>query len=307
MITLLNQTGYEKAEPVRQTLPTSKGVTWEAFSSCSVHLNRGFSNKININLQKSFFFAKPHTKRFLVIFLGVMLFFTSCPSSEQNNQTTNTGGNNTMCSTDSNCPVLCKTIFETSKKLYDKCLQETSINVAELSKAILAMDKGSWKSIKAESLQALVNFDTDIWPKYAGVQNKTTIQEMLLWVAEEESIANHVYQEVLKKAFTVLGSPAEKTKVVQEGMKENVDTKENRSFLEVSVFNKNKKAFEQAHKLLIEDCEESRFCVQKFYCCLLNKTLVFQKLNEYDLAKDANKSGSFYQSDCDNYDDERCN
>ena len=246
------------------------------------------------------------TKTLSQMILGffVLLVQGSCilPKTDESTiqLTPGEGGAGAECSTVPQCQLRCSTVFETSKDLYDKCLQETADDVIELDKAISAMEKGSWKSIKAESLKVLVGFDEDIWPKYAGVRNKTTVQEMLLWVTENEDIANHLDEEheVLKNAFSVLGAPASQSEVVREGMKKDVDIKEKRTFFEVSVFKKNKPAFEKAHQLLVKECDKDRFCIKNFYCAL-NKTLVFGKLNEYDLAKDTQKGGSLNQADCD--------
>ena len=257
-------------------------------------------------IKKELYFLKLQTRALLSLGgLVFMLFLhSSCqPSSKKDPQTSLNqnpeGGASAECSTVPKCQLRCTTTFETSKKLYDKCLEETSDDVIELDKAISGMEKGNWKVIKAESLKVLVDFDQDIWPKYAGVRNKTTVQEMLLWIAENEDIAEHVYQKVLEQAFYVLGANANKGEMIREGLKVYVDTKENRSFFEVSAFKKNRKAFEEAHKLITEECSKDPYCLKKFYC-ELNKTLVFGKLNQYGLAQDTQKSGSLYQADCSN-------
>ena len=234
----------------------------------------------------------------------ILVFNSSClpnPSEEESDRATLTSGaNGGVCSVSTACQKTCKKIFETSANLYEKCLEETTDDVSDLNKVISAMEKGNWKSIKGGSLKVLMDFDKDIWPKYAGIRDKATIEEMLLWVAENEDIATHLDEkhQVLKRAFTVLGAPAGADTVVREGMEKDVDKKEKLSFFEVSAFENNKPAFEGAHQLLKEECEEELFCIEKFYC-KLNKTLVFGKLNNYGLAEDAKKSGSFYQEDCD--------
>ncbi len=243
-----------------------------------------------------------------LLFLCLIFFFSgSCglkPSEEGSGEgdvklTSGAEGTAGVCSGSAPCKRTCKKIFETSAKLYEICLEETTSDVAHLNKVISAMEKGNWKSIKGDSLKVLMAFDKDIWPKYAGIRDKTTIEEMLLWVAEDENIAMHLDEKhnVLRRAFTVLGAPAGEDTVVQKGMERNVDTKEKRNFFEVSAFHNNRKAFEGAHNLLKEECDEDSFCIEKFYC-KIEKTLVFGKLNVYGLAKDAKRSGSLHQEDC---------
>ena len=243
---------------------------------------------------------------FLILCLVAILVNSSCKlgggQTSDSTKVTLTEGkdgeDSVECSTRPACQLKCKTVFETSKDLYDKCLEEKSDDVIELDRAISAMEKGSWKSIKPGALKVLVDFDEDLWPKYAGVRDKDIVQDMLLWVAENPDVSEHVYQEVLKKAFTVLGQPASEDEVVREGMTKDVDIKEKRTFFEVSAFKKNQSAFESAHELLVQECNEDPYCIRKFYCAL-NKTLVFGKLNSWDLAESAQQSGSLNQSDCD--------
>ena len=242
---------------------------------------------------------------FLILGLATVFFNSSCKlgGNQTDDSTTVTltkgvdGEGSVECSTRPACQLKCKTVFETSKDLYDKCLEEKSDDVIELDRAISAMEKGSWKSIKPGALKVLVDFDEDLWPKYAGVRNKEIVQAMLLWVAENPNVSEHVYQEVLKEAFTALGQPASEDSAVRKGMNEDVDIKEKRTFFEVSAFKKNQSAFESAHELLVQECNEDHYCIKKFYCAL-NKTLVFGKLNSWDLAESAQKSGSLNQSDC---------
>ena len=203
------------------------------------------------------------------------------------------------CSQSERCKGYCNDLFAANPSLLSKCLDQESDDVTNLNAVISSMEKSSWDSIKKEPLYILVNFDDSIWPKYASVNSTVSAQEMLLWVAKEEEVADLLDEknEVLRKAFTILGAPAHKDSVVFEGMKQDVDLDNRQSFFEVSALNKNDKAFRAAHDLLKEECN-SKACIKRLYCDI-DATFVFGKLNELELGGDADADGdSLHRDEC---------
>lgn len=244
----------------------------------------------------------------ILFFVFVMGFSSSCgvfsgesKKTDENEGTEQFGGESSLeCSNSERCRGYCNSLFAADSSLLSKCLDQESGDITNLNAAILSMEKGGWDSIKVEHLHILVEFDDGVWPKYAGVNDKVSAREMLLWVAKDEGIADLLDEEhkVLKNAFTVLGAPAHEQDVIFEGMKKDVDLEKRRSFFEVSVFNKNDKAFKAAHALLKEECDDRKFCVRKLYCDV-NQTVVFGKLNELELGGDADvDGGSLHGDEC---------
>lgn len=204
------------------------------------------------------------------------------------------------CTEDSRCKEQCKKLFSLETDLLNKCLKQDSADVSQLNVVISAMDKGNWNSIKPDPLKIIVDFDEDIWVKYAGV-NIARAKEMLVWVAKEEEIANHLGDEQapLKAAFASVGGERFREDIrVIEGMKAEVEINKKRTFFEESVHNQNDTAFEAAHELLKRECDESKACIQKLYCDI-GESVVFGKLNTLDLGSDVADTGNdFSQSDC---------
>ena len=204
------------------------------------------------------------------------------------------------CTEDSRCKEQCKKLFSLETDLLNKCLKQDVADVSQLNVVVSAMDKGNWNSIKPEPLKILVDFDEDIWVKYADV-NIARAKEMLVWVAKNEEIANHLGDEQapLKAAFASVGGERFREDIrVIEGMKAEVEVNKRRTFFEESVHNQNDTAFEAAHALLKRECNESKACIQKVYCDI-GESLVFGKLNTLDLGGDAVASGNeLHQSDC---------
>ena len=211
------------------------------------------------------------------------------------------GGVTTLeCSSSQRCRGYCDKWFTTNSSLLDKCFEQESDDITKLNATILSMEKGSWDSIKTENLHILTKFDEDLWPKYASVNNKPSLREMLIWVAENEEIADLLDEdnEVLKNAFTILGAPTHEDEAMFEGMKQDVDVDRRRTFFEVSVFNNNNEAFKAAHALLKEECNDRRTCVKKVYCDI-DVDSVFGRLNELELGEDADTDGdSLHRDEC---------
>ena len=196
------------------------------------------------------------------------------------------------------CKQQCNKLFSIDVLLLNKCLDQKSNIVSKMNSVFPPMQKGNWKSIKADSLKALIDFDDDIWPKYAGV-NTTQSREMLLWVAKNKDIARLLDDDhkILGNAFRVLGF-ASYDKKVQEGMNKDVDLDNQHTFFEVSVHSENDSAFKAAHELLRKECgENNKPCVKKVYCNI-GRDLVFGKLNNLDLGEDADPDGTLNRVDC---------
>ena len=205
------------------------------------------------------------------------------------------------CTEDPRCEERCKKLFSLETDLLNKCLEQDSADVNQLNIVVSAMDKGNWNSIKPEPLKILVDFDEDIWVKYVGV-NIARTKEMLVWVAKNEEIANHLGDEQapLKVAFASVGGERfhEDIRVI-EGMKAEVEGNTGRTFFEESVHNQNDTAFKAAHRLLKRECDERKTCIKKVYCDI-GESVVFGKLNNLDLGGDAVGSGDeLHQSTCD--------
>jgi hypothetical protein len=246
-------------------------------------------------------------------FLSILFFFlivgvgSSCGLFTGSSSDTDEEGNpefkgvtSLKCSDSQRCKTYCDKWFATKSSLLRECLEQESDDVNKLNAVLASMKKGSWNSIKPEELHILVEFDEDLWPEYAGVNSKTSARDMLKWVAEDEQIANKLNgnMEILKSAFSVLGAPASEDKVVREGMKKDVDLEQHRTFFEVSVFNNNNKAFEEAHNLLKEECNDGKHCIREVYCGI-DADPVFGRLEELELGPDAALSGSnLDRSDC---------
>jgi len=208
------------------------------------------------------------------------------------------GDVSSRCSDSERCRSYCDDLFSHDISLRDKCVDQNSDDVSKLNAAVSAMETGNWSSIKSEHLSILVEFDEDIWPEYAGINDRVSAQSMLLWIAQEEEIADLLGEEqkVLKNAFAVLGDPAY-SGVVLEGMKKFVDLDNDQSFFEVSALQGNDNAFQEAHALLRKECGNNEPCIKKFYC-EINQDRVFGKLNELELAQDTGVSGSLYRDNC---------
>lgn len=246
-------------------------------------------------------------------FLSILVFFlivgvgSSCGfftgSSEETGGKDDTefkGVTSLKCSDSQRCKTYCNKWFATKSSLLRKCLDQESADVSTLNGVLASMEKGSWDSIKPEELHVLTEFDEDIWPEYASINNKTSARDMLLWVAEEEKIADKLdgNKAVLKNAFSVFGAPAHRDQVVFEGMKKDVDIERHRTFFEVSVFNNNNKAFKEAHNLLKEECNNRKTCIKTVYCDI-GVDNVFGRLNELELGQDADTDGdSLHRDEC---------
>ena len=244
----------------------------------------------------------------IVFFLFIIVSFSnSCGlfSADSDNEGKDdetggfTGASSLKCSSSQRCKEYCTKWFSAKSSLFDECLDQESDDVTKLNAALSSMDKGNWDSIKKEDLSVLIKFDEDLWPQYASVNNKVFARDMLLWVAKNEEIANHLDDdnEVLKNAFTVLGAPAHKNDVVFAGIKVDVDLDNRRTFFEVSVFDNNDKAFTAAHDLLKKECDSVKACIKKVYCDI-DATVVFGRLNTLDLGGDADDGGSLHRDEC---------
>ena len=242
----------------------------------------------------------------VVLFLFIVTFQSSCglfsDSTGDDEDPDDKNGPNletsVECSDSARCKQQCNKLFTTDASLLDKCLDQKSSDVSQINAAFSPMEKANWDSIKAISLDVLVDFDKNIWPKYAGI-NRVKAREMLLWVAKNDDIADLLDEDhnILRNAFSTLGSTSYDEKV-QTGMTEDVDLEENRTFFEVSIHNNNDKAFKAAHELLKEECgENDRFCVREVYCSIEND-LVFGTLNRLELGEDADSDGTLNRSDC---------
>lgn len=236
-----------------------------------------------------------------------MGFSSSCGvfSSQNSKLEEVTGGNefkgstSTECQTSQRCKVHCNNLF-IQKSLLEKCLSQTTAQVSKLHAALSAMEKGNWSSIKAEHLQVLVDFDEDLWPKYAGVNNRELAHAMIQWVASEPKVADFLQddQRALRNALLVLGAPGNGDReIILKGLKEDVDLEREQSFFEVSALKKNDNAFRAGHAVLKEECEERKSCIKKLYCDV-NQTVVFAKLNSLGLGGDADDGGSLYADEC---------
>ena len=243
----------------------------------------------------------------LLSFIFFLSIFNSCglfsEEEKEDDDSTQvfTGDSSLECSDSSRCVEICKKLFSAESVLLSKCRKTNSAEIAQINIIYSSMGKGNWDSIKTEHLKVLIDFDDDIWPKYARVNNRVSAREMLLWVAEEEDVATLLddKQVVLKNAFTIMGAPAYEEEVVFEGMKKDVDIERNQTFFEVSALNKNDRAFQAAHELLKEECEEQKNCVKTVYCDIY-QSVVFGKLNELELGADADVDGqSLYADECD--------
>ena len=237
---------------------------------------------------------------FLSIFNSCGLFSEEEKEDDDSTQVF-TGDSSLECSDSSRCVEICKKLFSAESVLLSKCRKTNSAEIAQINVIYSSMGKGNWDSIKTEHLKVLIDFDDDIWPKYARVNNKVSAREMLLWVAKEEDVATLLddKQIILKNAFTIMGAPAYEEEAVFEGMKTDVDIERNQTFFEVSALNKNDRAFQAAHELLKEECEEQKNCVKTVYCDV-NQSVVFGKLNELELGADADVDGqNLYADECD--------
>lgn len=244
----------------------------------------------------------------IVFFLFIIVSFNnSCglfSADSDNEEEVETGGftgiSSVECSSSQRCKEYCNKWFSAKSSLFDRCLDQESDDVTKLNAALSSMDKGNWDSIKKEDLSILTKFDEDLWPQYASVNSKVFARDMLLWVAKNEEIADHLDEdgEVLKNAFTVLGAPVHKKDVVFESMKVDVDLDNRRTFFEVSVFDKNDKAFTAAHDLLKKECDSVKSCIKKVYCDI-DATQVFGKLNELELGGDADDGDNLHRDECD--------
>ena len=197
------------------------------------------------------------------------------------------------CTDDQRCKEQCKKLFGLEADLLDKCLKQDSADVSQLNVVISAMDKGNWTSIKPEPLKILVDFDEDIWVKYADV-NIARAKEMLVWVAKNEEIAGHLGDEQapLRVAFANVGGERfHEDKRVIEGMKVDVEGNKNRTFFEESVHSENDTAFKAAHELLKRECDEEKTCIKTLYC-EIGESVVVGKLNALELGGDAALSGN---------------
>ncbi len=201
------------------------------------------------------------------------------------------------CST-SRCVALCDELFSADASLLSRCLEQDSANVDQINSTYRAMDRGNWEAIKPESLKTLIEFDDDIWPEFARVNDKLSARDMLFWVAEEKEVSALLDDDniVLKNAFSVLGAPVHEA--VLEGMTKNVDEDNDRVFFQVSVINNNEDAFKSAHELLKEECDERTVCIKQVYCDI-NEDIVFGKLNELGLGQEVD-SGGLYKDACGN-------
>ena len=238
---------------------------------------------------------------FLIVGVGSSCgFFTgSSGKAEAEDNTEFKGVTSLKCSDSQRCKTYCDKWFATKSSLLRECLDQESADVNTLNSVLASMEKGSWNSIKPEELHILTEFDEDIWPEYASVNNKISARDMLLWVAEEEEIADKLNgnKAVLKNAFSVFMGPGpHRDQVVLEGMKKDVDIERNRTFFEVSRDNNNNKAFKEAHNLLKEECNDRKSCIKKVYCDI-DKDPVFGRLNELELGQDADTDGSSLHRD----------
>lgn len=237
---------------------------------------------------------------FFILFLFVLLNSSCTPTEEAEPPSDPTIIVNKDCDLDKVCVSRCQQAFSTNSTLLKNCLREEPETVDLITSSTTAMEKRQWSSIKAQELKALVDFDKDTWVKYSNVSNKTSAREMLLWIAKTEEIAESLDNDgqVLKNAFSVLGASNyyEDQRALQ-GMKQNIDLKERQGFFEVSAFNENKKAFQNAHKVLKEECGASnKNCLKEFYCGIYH-SLVFGMLNELGLGADTGSDGSRLHAD----------
>ncbi len=203
------------------------------------------------------------------------------------------------CQNSQRCKVHCNNLFVT-KSLLKKCLDQTTDRVSKLHAALSAMEKGNWSSIKAEHLQIVIDFDEDLWPKYASVNNRELAHAMIKWVANESKVAAFLKedQRALRNAFLVLGTPGNGEKdIILRGMKKDVDLEKEQTFFEVSALKKNDNAFQAGHEILKEECEKRKSCIKRLYCDV-NQTVVFAKLNELGLGGDADDGESLHDDEC---------
>ena len=256
----------------------------------------------------------------LLVFLLMPLFIASCgllfgdraqPGSEDSTNQPELAGITAECSANNRCPALCKKMFNGEPDRLDKCLTLQSSDVGEINAVYSSMEKGSWSTIKPAYMKVLVEFDDELWPEFAKVNEKAFARNMLLWVAKQKEAAELLDEGesgddgdsegslILKNAFSVLGLPAHKDKVVIEGMKQYVDDSKNKqNFFQVSAFNKNDEAFKAGYTLLKAECEGRASCMKKFYCDI-DEDIVFGRLNSLDLGSEI-EGGGLYKSECDN-------
>ncbi len=243
----------------------------------------------------------------VVLFLFIVTFQSSCGlfgDSTVGDEDPDDGKNvldledAVECSDSARCKQQCNKLFTTDASLLEKCLDQKSSDISQINAAFAPMEKANWEAVKALPLAFLVDFDEDIWPKYAGI-NRVKAREMLLWVAKNDDIADLLDEDhnVLRNAFSALGSSSYDKKV-QAGMIEDVDLEENHTFFEVSVHNNNDKAFRAAHELLKEECgENDKLCVKKVYCDIGHDP-VFGTLKRLELGEDADSDGTLNRDDC---------
>ena len=209
------------------------------------------------------------------------------------------------CSSNGTCQKRCKEMFSSDSSLLKKCLKEDTNDVGKMRAAFTGMSDGNWTSVKAKDLKILLEFNNEIWLKYAGI-NYQNSKNMLFWIAKNKDIGELLSttdgdnddeeepdQAILKKAFKKLGESGN----IFKGMKEEVDDKEEISFLEVCAFEKNEPAFTSAHRVLKEECNDRESCVKNFYC-ELSKDVVFGMLNKLKLAEDAIQGNVIHSNLC---------
>ena len=233
---------------------------------------------------------------------AVFCLYISCSSSSSNSeneldQFEKTFGRISKCSENPGCKSDCRRLFIKDSSLVERCSSRSITDVRYMKKIVLAMERGQWSSIQASELEVVFEFNRDLWLDHAAI-SKNSSREMLVWVAEEEEIAELLDDDgrVLKTAFKEVGSSYGDNSVI-EGMKDRVDLTDNRNFFEIAAVNDNNDAFKNAHNLLKKECDEERVCIKQVYCSSC-ADIIFGRLNELDLGEDADSDGLLHKTEC---------
>ena len=226
-----------------------------------------------------------------LLFISFLFIFQlSCSDNTTNNT------KEPPCSQDAECTNICNELFQSNKEDSNECLKLTGMEVNKIEKTLDAIKKQQWNSIDESGLKLLLNISKEVWLQYIHTNRKQAL-EMLLWLAEDPEIGRQMEGtgEIFRKAFKAL-SQSQNNQAFVEGLKTIIDTENNKTFLEICAEKNNDTPFEEVHKILVQECNNSTSCIKNLYCDL-NKTIVISKLNKLGLGSEADQDGDSLHSD----------
>lgn len=202
------------------------------------------------------------------------------------------GASEAVCS--DQCERRCRDVFSHTDD-YEECMSLGYSSARKVDSVYSRMRKGNWSSIESEELEVLVDISIAPWLKQA--QSHAGVREMLVWIAENEDIAQLLDDEgaVLKEGLESI-SYKRNEQGIKDGL--NVHLEDERRFLEMMAWEENNEGLKKTHQLILDVCENNDRCVENIYCIYKGSDIIFELITDLELHSDFVSEDVFHSGLC---------